>query len=318
MIQVHVRIVKYLISITIFSILPIYLSNAVASNLADDQHKSTLVIAKVGDNPKKVYPQLTGIAEYLANRLKDQGITHSEVLVAENNQIMASWLRSSKVDLVTETPFSAMYLQEQSSAKPVAISWRKGKPFYHSVIFVRADSSINSIKDLLGKVIAFEDEGSTSAYFLPASTLLQRGYAMARLGSVRETVTKGEINYIFSREEINSTTWVHKGLVDAAALSNLDWNSEDAVPLAMKKDLKIIFETNRVPRTVELVSAKREPEFISRLQYELLNAHTNEQGKESLYKYKKTSRLTKIDEETQTVLDKISMLMKQVKTELEL
>jgi phosphonate transport system substrate-binding protein len=56
--------------------------------------------------------------------------------------------------------------------------WQRGKAEYQSLIFAKKDSGINSLQDLRGKVIAFEDPESTSGHFLPRFFLVKRGFKM--------------------------------------------------------------------------------------------------------------------------------------------
>tara|TARA_R110002167_G_scaffold208689_3_gene412679 strand:+ start:237 stop:1064 length:828 start_codon:yes stop_codon:yes gene_type:complete len=274
------------------------------------------VLAKVSDNPKKIYPKLTALADYLAIRLVDQGIVRGEVKIAPDNITMSNWLRLGKVDLVSETPFSAAYLQKNSGAKPVARGWRKGVPSYHSVIFVRKDSDIQGLDDLLGKVIAFEDPGSTSAYFLPTAELLTKELPMVRMRTVREKAPGSTIGFVFSGGEINSTTWVYKQLVDAAALSNLEWESEESVPQRMKKELRIIHRTRDYPRSVELATSARPSAFIDRLAAELHRAHKDPRGLLAMEKYKSTTRFDVVDQAMSETLKTAEKMLTVIQSEL--
>lgn len=286
------------------------------AGIDDPERRSTFVLAKVSDNPKKIYPRLKALADYLAVQLVGQGIVRGEVMIAPDNKTMSDWLRLGKVDLVTETPFSAAYLQKSSGAKPIARGWRKGVPSYHSVIFVRKDSGIQGLGDLVGKVIAFEDPGSTSAYFLPAAELLSKEYPMTRMITVRENAPKSAIGFVFSGGEINSTTWVHKQFVDAAALSNLDWESEESVPQRMKEELRIIHRTRDYPRSVELATSVRPSAFIDRLAAELHQAHKDPQGLVAMQKFKQTTRFDVVDQAMSETLETAGKLLDAIQSEL--
>ncbi|MDX1755699.1 MAG: phosphate/phosphite/phosphonate ABC transporter substrate-binding protein [Marinobacter sp.] len=283
----------------------------------DAQREQTLVIGRVASDPAKSVPPLADIACYLARQMQAQGISRCQVLLADNNTTMAHWLRDGTVDLVTESPFSATYLKEASDAVPVAIGWRGGVKLYHSVVFVHKDSGLSSLQDLVGETIAFEDAGSTSAYFLPAASLRLNGHRLSPLASVRQSPKPAFTNYVFSLDEANSTAWVHKRLVSAAALSNLDWEDEGIVPPAMKRDLRIIFRTDNVPRSVELVTAQRNDQFRQHLQDALLNAHRDPEGREIIQRFKDLTRFTAIDREAEKMLTDVAELMRRVKHELE-
>lgn len=275
------------------------------------------VLAKVGDNPRKVYPGLKSLASYLSSRLQDQGIRGSAVRIAPDNETMILWLTQGKVDMVTETPFSAVFIKERSRANVIALGWRKGVSSYHSVFFVRRDSGINTLEDLIGKIVAFEDTGSTSGYFLPAAELLLKGYDMGYMPSLRRRVAGHAVNYVFSGAEANSVTWVSKGLVHAAALSNLDWECEESVPKDVLPDLKIIHRTRAFPRSVELVNALRPVSFQRRLADELHRAHTFPEGVAAMNRYKQTTRFGKVDAAMCRSLELAGELLKTVQEKLE-
>ncbi len=311
------RILTFWLTATIISLLLIDTALAQPARINDENREKTLVIGKVGDNPKKVYPRLKPLSDYLASKLVDQGIEQAEVLIAPDNETMVSWLKQGKIDLVTETPFSAVYLQERAKLKAIARSSRNGVSSYHTVFFVHKDSGIQSLDDLMGKVIAFEDIGSTSAYFLPSAELISKGFKMSYMSTIHDFVSTESINYVFSGEEINSTAWVQKKLVAVAALSNLDWESEEAVPKSMRAELRIIHRTRDYPRSIELVNLLRPKIFINRLTDELFRAHMSPEGVAAMKKLKKTTRFDEIDEKTHQTLQATKELLNMVRDTLE-
>src|SRR3546814_1395171 len=92
------------------------------------------------------------------------------------------------------------------------------------------DSNIDSLEDLPGHSIAFQNSASTSAYFVPATELLERGLPMEILLSPLDRPAAGSVGYLFARSELNISTWVDKRLVDAGVMSNLDWDNPRRMP----------------------------------------------------------------------------------------
>lgn len=134
-----------------------------------------LVIGKVSDNPHKHFRALKPIADYAVAQMQDLGIKKAKVLMAKDNQTMIRYLQEGRVDWVTETPFSAIQFANQADAKVVLRRWKKRMPNYHTLFFTRQDSGVKTLADLRGRRIALEDEGSTTAYFLPLLMLVQEG-----------------------------------------------------------------------------------------------------------------------------------------------
>ena len=128
---------------------------------------TALTLGRVTTNPKKYVPGLEALGRYLVARLGDMGITENRVVLARDNEHMIELLRRREVDLVSETPFTALTFEKKVSAEILLREWKKGVSSYHTVFFTRKDSAIQSLQDLVGKTVAFEDPGSTSAYFVP-------------------------------------------------------------------------------------------------------------------------------------------------------
>ncbi len=265
--------------------------------------KDTLVLGIVSANPKKHYHTLKPIANYAASKMQDLGITKSKVLIARDNDHMIQLLNSGEVDWVTETPFSAILFEQQAEAELILLKRKKGNLFYSTVFFTRKDSGINNIDQLIGKSLAFEDKGSTSAYFVPASELIRRQLPLLFMSRPRENPPVSKIGFSFSGSEINTASWVHIGIADVGVISNLDWETKEKMPLKLKKDLKIIHRTKLFPRGVELVRKELPLPIKHRLKHTLLNAHLDKEGKIPLYKYQKTSQFDEIDFKTKASLD---------------
>ncbi len=279
--------------------------------------KHTLVIGKVSDNPKKHYKYLKPIVDYAVQRMGDLGITEGKVLMARDNRQMIRYLRRGKVDWVTETAFSAVLYEEKAGAEILVRKWKKGVPEYYTVFFTRNDSGIESLADLRGRVIAFEDPGSTTAFFVPASVLLGEGYELAQLESPREKPPADMVGYVFAGDEINISTWVHKGLVDAGAYNNLDWKTEDHTPSLFRKNMTIFHQTRSFPRAVELVRKDLDPAVKSRLKTILLKAHDDPKGRSALKAYQKTTQFDELDTGTKAGLEEARRITATFHSKLE-
>ena len=276
-----------------------------------------LTIGKVSSNPKKHYRYLKPMAEYVVERMKDLGITEAKVLMAKNNRQMVSYLKQNKVDWVTETASSAVTFEDKAGAELLVRKWKKGVPEYHTIFFARKDSGIRTLHDLRGKTIAFQDLGSTSAYVVPAAILIEKGLELTQLASPREKPPSDMVGYIFSKEEINTSTWVHKGLVDAGAYNNLDWNREDQLPPSVKNDLEIFHISGPIPRAFELVRKDLDPRIRQRLKQILLNAHTDPDAGSILRAYQKTEKFDELNEQIQRELQQVRKSLKIVRSTLE-
>ncbi len=261
-----------------------------------------LILGKVSTTPRKHYRMLKPIVEYAARHLRDLGIEKGEVLLARDQWELGRMIRSGEVDWVTDSIFPAMLWVQMSNAEVFLKRWKTGAANYHTVFIARKDSSIESPGDLLGKTLALEDPGSTTAFFLPVIELLQRGYPLKRLASPKDPPERGKINYVFARSEINISMWVSKGLVLGGAYNNLDWEAKDQTPPTVKKELRIFYRTAPVPRMLELVRGGLGTVVKERLRRVLLNAHLDPTAKEALKSYQKTKRFESLSPHDREVI----------------
>ncbi len=282
---------------------------------SDDDH--VLVLGRISDDPQAHYEQLKPLLDYVVPRMHDVGITEGRILMARNAQQMSSYLRRGRVDWVTETAGTAMELEQQARAIPLLITERNGVSRYHTIFFVRRDSGIDSLEALRGRSIAFQSVGSTSAYFVPAIELLDRNLSMEILLSPMDQPAAGSVGYVFARSELNISTWVHKRLVDAGVMNNLDWDNPKRMPPSYRRDLKIIHQTAPYPRALEMVRGGLAPRVRLRLQKVLIDAATDPDAREALLGFFKTTRFLPIDAQSQKSLDDLRKGIVRVAAEVE-
>ena len=245
----------------------------------------SLVLGRVSSDPLKVYKQLKPMVDYVAGHMADLGITGGSVLVAKDHKEMLQYLRENKVDWVQKGVFEAVSYHREVGAELTLRSWREGVPNYYTVIFTRKDAPINTLADLVGRKLAFEDPGSTSAFFVPSAILKRAGYQLRELATPREKPPANTIGYAFAGDELSITTWVHRGLADAGAYHNQNWDKPADNPDAMKKDLKVIYKGKPMPRMIEVLRGNLDAKIKLRLKEILLRAHDDPGAKDALQSY---------------------------------
>ncbi|GAB2504945.1 phosphate/phosphite/phosphonate ABC transporter substrate-binding protein [Pseudoxanthomonas sangjuensis] len=281
----------------------------------DDQR--ILVLGRISDDPKAHYEQLKPLLDYVVPRMRDVGITGGRILMARDPQQMTSYLRRSRVDWVTETAGNAMLLQQRAGAEPLLLTERNGVSRYHSVFFARRDSDISSLPDLKGRSIAFQSTASTSAYMVPAASLLDAGLVPEILLSPKDRPAPDTVGYVFARSEQNIAAWVHKRMVDAGVVSNLDWSNPQRVPAAFRLDLRIIAETEDYPRALEVVRGDLDPKVRERLREVLLQAADDPVARPALERFFGTTRFLPLDARTRLALERLRKDTMHVREQLE-
>jgi phosphonate transport system substrate-binding protein len=289
-------------------------STASANAASDDQ---VLVLGRISDDPKTHYEQLKPLLDYVVPRMRDVGITEGRILMARDVQQMTSYLRRGRVDWATETAGTAMRLQERARARPLLLTERGGAARYRGVFFVRRDSGLEKLTDLTGRTVAFQNTASTSAYFAPAVELLDAGQRLEILLSPMDRPAPDSVGYVFARTEMNVATWVHKGLVDAGVVSNLDWDDMRRMPPAFRADFRIIHETPDYPRALEMVRGDLDPNVEARLREVLLEAANDPDAREALQLFFRTTRFMPVDSASQQALDHLRQGVLRVREQVE-
>lgn len=262
----------------------------------------TLVIGKVSSNPRKHYLRLKPMVDYVAERMGALGITRGEVLMARDNAQMIQYLREGRVDWVTETLYSAVLYERAGAAESILRKWKKGVAEYRTLFFTRIDSDIRTLADLRGRRLGLEDPGSTTAFFEPLMILRGKGLEAVPLSGPRAVPLPDKVGYALAGGEINLATWVYKGLVDAAAYNDLDWNNPDHTPEALRRELRVFHVSEPLPRAIELVRSSLDPRVRTRLIELLLAAAEDPDARSVLWSYQRTSRFGRIDREVREAI----------------
>ncbi len=254
-----------------------------------------LVIGRISSNVRKHWPRLEAMANYLSVELADAGIAGVDVRMVDTFEEMRELLRSGEIDMLSETAFSAIELTRDNSAEMLLREWKSGVSEYHTIIFARRGSGVESLDDLIGRTFVFEDRESTSAYLIPRAHMVQSGYSMVELENPLDRPPPGVVGFAFADDEGTVVDRVRRGFADAGALSNLDWSDDDEVSEAERQELVIIHETDPVIRSIMLVRSTLDQTVKARLAEVLLQMHETEIGLETLDEYWSTARFDRIE-----------------------
>lgn len=301
----------------LWALATLLLSFAVIAPAAGAESSSVLVLGRISDDPKAHYQQLKPLLDYVVPRLRDVGITEGKILMAPDAQHMSSYLRRGRVDWVTETTGTAMALQKRAGAKPLLLTERNGTRKYHSVFFVRRDSGVRNLADLKGRKVAMQSTHSTSAYVIPLLELLDAGLRPEILMTPGDVALSDSVGYVLARTELNISTYVHKGMMDAGVVSSVDWANASSMPLAFRRDFRILHETAPYPRAVEMVRESLSPVVRERLQQVLLEASRDPAAAPALQAFFGTSGFYRVDAASQERLEQIKDGLVRIRMDVE-
>jgi len=250
----------------------------------------TLTLGVVYERPpERVAAHFRPLVEYTARKLAPAGEIKSTVIVANNIPQLIELVDREQVDFYLESPFPTYLINRSGTGKLLLRRWKGGMSEYRSVIFTSKASRITRLEDLRGKMIAFEDPGSTSGYFLPKLLLFEKRFRVAEKPDLSAKVLGGEVGYIFASSEKNIVKLVREEKVAAGAISNDDYASLDETS---KAGLVVLVESGSVPRHLVSVRKNLPEAVIKRLKEILLSMHQDDDGQKIL---RQTDGTTKFD-----------------------
>lgn len=272
----------FLVSGTIALLFAIHLIGNAAGQTPLVRPEPSLSLGIVSHKPQEaVEERFQDFVDYLARRLSRTSEIKGRIVVAPTALQLAKLLEEKNVDFYMESPYPTYLINRLGVAR------KGGVAEYKSIIFTRTDSGITRLEDLLGKIIVFEDPGSTSAYLLPKVLLLNKGFMVTEKSSFEATVSPKEIGYLFAGSERNIVTWVLSKKAAAGAFSNDDLAKLDE---KRKAEFFILAETEMFPRHLLSVRKDLDPALVKRLQETLLSMHQDEQGRRILQRTDNTTQ----------------------------
>jgi phosphonate transport system substrate-binding protein len=277
-------------------------ATSTTSQLHAEQNK-TFTVGVLSNKARKHIGFTSPLAKYVGQQLAPYGYVGGRVKVTNSIMELGQWLDNGEIDMVSETLFAALKLQQEHSADIRLHRWKKGQTDYQTVFFARKDSGIHSLEDLIGKTLVLEDRSSTSGFYMPLQTLLKQPLALSSQTSPSQGANPDDINIVVAgdvlrrADEISLSTWVAHGQADAGAFANTNWEDSGDMPPHIKPEMEIIYRTEFVPRSVILLRRDLPTEVKEVVETALINANQSTEGKAALYKFQKTSKFEAIPPE---------------------
>ena len=246
------------------------------------------VIASISEKPSEEIKKFKKLAEHLQEGLKNFGYESSRVFIARDTDDVAKAFREGVIDIFMDSPLVVEKVNDLAGSKTILRRWKKGTAHYHSVIFTRRDSPIETLPDLRGKIIAFDDPASTTGNIMPRILIRDEGLPLKQIRpGNKEDIGEQAVNFLFSGHDENTLTWVLHQRVDAGAMSNL--KLEKLTNSDMTR-LKIIGRSKLLPRHAVTVSPHLPVEAIAKIEEVLLTLDLSKEGRKILKKAEKTTK----------------------------
>ncbi len=129
------------------------------------------------ESPAVMFKKFMPLAEYLGSRLNRK----IDLKVAVDFQGAISDISQGVTQFCFMTPSTYIEAHKKYDVRVLVKALREGKPYQHSVIVARGDSTINTVEDLKGRSFAFGDPHSTSSHIVPRGMLLSAGVDISDL-----------------------------------------------------------------------------------------------------------------------------------------
>ncbi|MBY6196196.1 phosphate/phosphite/phosphonate ABC transporter substrate-binding protein [Vibrio hangzhouensis] len=295
---------KFLLGMTLFlCMFGLQLSYAEPHNEGLSEEQKTFSIGVLSNKARKHVLYTAPLAGYIASQLKPYGYESGKVKITSSILELGHWLDTGEVDLISETFYSALTLQNEHNGELVLRRWKKGVAEYHTVFFARKDGPVSSLEDLNGKKLILEDQTSTSGFYLPVHELLKHNITTNRHMEFNDSDMAPEVGVVLTSDilrkadEISLSTWVYQAQADAGAFSNLNWDDSGDMPLHLKSEMKIIHRTQPLPRSVVILRKNLPTDVKQSIVKILKEANEDPRGKAVLEQFQKTARFDDIPPE---------------------
>lgn len=247
-----------------------------------------IVFGRVHDDPVRSIKDRQEFVDYMAKKLAPLGIAGGKIVVVEKMHLLAQALREGKVDLFHDSVVPTMVLSKWAGSVPILRQWKYGESDYEGLIVVKKNSGINTLADLKGKVIAFEEPHSTSASILPRMLLEEKKLKLVQIKSPG-TAKPDAVGYVYGTDG-SAANLLIAGRVDAATTL---YREIERLKPEVRETLKIIGKTITVPRQLIAVRKDLDTKIVKELKEVLTNMDKDPEGQGVL---KRQQNTTKIDE----------------------
>lgn len=271
--------------------------------------KKTLIIGETGSSPSATISSFQPLADYLAANLSANGYGAGMVKVAPDLATMGKWLKNREIDVFFDSPYPAMVLIDSAGAKPILRRWKGGVAEYYAVLFARKDARIESINDLKGKMLAFEDPGSTSGYMLPKALLVAAGLKMVEKASPDAPVAPDEVGYVFVNPDNDDDMiqWVLSGKTPAGVVNSAVFDNFSGEG---KSSLVTLAKTQSAARHLVLLRGDLEPDVVDAIKAIMLKMDSTADGQAVLKQFQKTAKFDEFPDGAVAALNQMRELYK--------
>jgi len=268
---------------------------------------TTVRIGSISNEPLHMLEKYQVLVDYL-NDSHSQGDVRFEAVVAWDREDMIRMLDTGAIDIFIDSPFPVYDIGRLVDLTIFLRRWKNGEDEYYSSVFVRRDSGIETLEDLLGKRIAFEDRWSSGSYFLPKAALVENGIALVELESPHASVDDSVLGYLFTGDDATTLLWVLKRKVDAGAMNGLRLIDKAGVD---HEALRVLVNTETIPRQVVSARVSLDASLIAWISDAFVSMGETPAGRTVLERFSGTTKFDRVPDESELrafILEKIEQV----------
>lgn len=243
--------------------------------LATDTVEPYVTIGDIeSDTPTDRMHKLRPLADHIAQSLAWDP-SRVQVRIARSVPEITAMMKNGLIDIYIDSSYPVLLVGQGSGADILLESPVDGSRTYSSVLIASIDSEVRRVADLAGRIIGFQEFYSTSGYLLPAAYLIEAGFQLEFAAAGRKP-QPDRIGFFFSGDEENSLSMLQQGVIDAGAMSSLDWAR---LPEEVRNEFVVIARTESVPRKMVALRDGFDQSLVQPLQAALLNITDSQRTK---------------------------------------
>ncbi len=230
--------------------------------------------------PSQNADTLEAKAKPLEQLLQDQLGIPVKVSVSTDYNTIIEAMDSKQVDVGFLPPTAYVLAKEKGAAEVILQAQRYGVEdatgapteelvdFYKSMIIVKNDSDIESVEDLQGRKIAYQNVTSSAGYVWPAGKLMEAG--LDPLSDVEAITAKGHDQGVIA---------VLNGDVDAAAIFQDARNIVRGDYPNVFEETRVLTFTEPIPNDTIAVRTDMDAEWVTKVQEAFIAIGQDEEGR---------------------------------------